>query len=199
MVLEGSLPSGRERAIETLIDMEPQGAFYRAARVLVRLGRRHCSRRHFIDIFTVCTNILFFSSILLAIGRSSATGSSESTQCGHQSGAGRTGQFAVRTRNQCLQLRRGLWWIRGIVVLFLHCHNDGCLFCEWLVGIDLVGGGGFGQDFILERPPSDSPAPRQTVHHAAAATTAAAPTTTVPPPSSSCPPPPPFIHRGQQQ
>lgn len=28
-------PSGRERAIETLIDMEPHGPFYRAARVLV--------------------------------------------------------------------------------------------------------------------------------------------------------------------
>jgi hypothetical protein len=37
MVLgDGGLPSGRERAIETLIDSESQGAFYRAARVLVR-------------------------------------------------------------------------------------------------------------------------------------------------------------------
>ena len=27
---------GRELAIETLIDMEPEGAFYRAGRVLVR-------------------------------------------------------------------------------------------------------------------------------------------------------------------
>jgi len=35
MVLEGTLPSGREKAIETLIDMEPQGAYYRAARVVV--------------------------------------------------------------------------------------------------------------------------------------------------------------------
>ncbi len=30
-----NLPSGREQAIETLIDMEPHGSFYRAARVLV--------------------------------------------------------------------------------------------------------------------------------------------------------------------
>ena len=37
MLLEGSLPSGRERAIETLIDMEPHGAMHRAARVLVRV------------------------------------------------------------------------------------------------------------------------------------------------------------------
>jgi hypothetical protein len=37
MVWGESLPSGRERAIETLIDMEPQGSFYRAARVLVSL------------------------------------------------------------------------------------------------------------------------------------------------------------------
>lgn len=29
---------GRELAIETLIDMEENGAFYRASRVLVRLG-----------------------------------------------------------------------------------------------------------------------------------------------------------------
>jgi hypothetical protein len=36
MVMGDGLPSGRERAIETLIDMEPQGALYRAARVLVR-------------------------------------------------------------------------------------------------------------------------------------------------------------------
>lgn len=35
MVWGETLPSGRERAIETLIDMEPQGSFYRAARVLV--------------------------------------------------------------------------------------------------------------------------------------------------------------------
>jgi hypothetical protein len=30
------IPNGRERAIETLIDLEPHGAFYRAARVMVR-------------------------------------------------------------------------------------------------------------------------------------------------------------------
>lgn len=36
MATGDGLPSGRERAIETLIDMEPQGALYRAARVLVR-------------------------------------------------------------------------------------------------------------------------------------------------------------------
>jgi len=36
MVWGDAHPSGRERAIETLIDKEPQGAFYRAARVLVR-------------------------------------------------------------------------------------------------------------------------------------------------------------------
>ena len=35
MVWGKTLPSGRERAIETLIDMEPQGSFYRATRVLV--------------------------------------------------------------------------------------------------------------------------------------------------------------------
>jgi len=34
MVWGKTLPSGRERAIETLIDMEPQGSFYRATRVL---------------------------------------------------------------------------------------------------------------------------------------------------------------------
>jgi hypothetical protein len=39
MVWGENLPSGRERAIETLIDMEAQGSFYRAARVLVSPGR----------------------------------------------------------------------------------------------------------------------------------------------------------------
>lgn len=29
------MPSGREEAIETLVDMDPQGSFFRAARVLV--------------------------------------------------------------------------------------------------------------------------------------------------------------------
>lgn len=29
------MPSGREEAIETLVDMDPQGNFFRAARVLV--------------------------------------------------------------------------------------------------------------------------------------------------------------------
>lgn len=32
------MPSGREEAIETLVDMDPQGNFFRAARVLVRLS-----------------------------------------------------------------------------------------------------------------------------------------------------------------
>jgi hypothetical protein len=38
MVLHSSAPgpTGRERAIETLIDREPQGNFYRASRVVVR-------------------------------------------------------------------------------------------------------------------------------------------------------------------
>jgi hypothetical protein len=35
MVWGESLPSGRERAIETLVDMKQQGPFYRAAKVLV--------------------------------------------------------------------------------------------------------------------------------------------------------------------
>ena len=30
------MPSGREEAIETLVDMDPQGNFFRAARILVR-------------------------------------------------------------------------------------------------------------------------------------------------------------------
>ena len=37
-----TLPSGRERAIETLVDMEPHGPFYRAARVLVRCSLDEC-------------------------------------------------------------------------------------------------------------------------------------------------------------
>ena len=35
-----NLPSGRERAVETLIDMEPRGPFYRASRVLVSTGTK---------------------------------------------------------------------------------------------------------------------------------------------------------------
>lgn len=42
------LPSGRERAIETLIDSEPNGACYRAARILVSLNLSLCS---------ICTNV----------------------------------------------------------------------------------------------------------------------------------------------
>jgi hypothetical protein len=47
-----NLPSGRERAIETLIDMEPQGSIYRAARVLVRLTElvKPCCR----DVILTC-------------------------------------------------------------------------------------------------------------------------------------------------
>ena len=41
MTMLGEAPSGREMAIETLLDMEPHGSFYRAARVLVR-DRRDC-------------------------------------------------------------------------------------------------------------------------------------------------------------
>jgi hypothetical protein len=33
------MPSGREEAIETLVDMDPEGNFFRAARVLVRFSR----------------------------------------------------------------------------------------------------------------------------------------------------------------
>ena len=36
MTMLREVPSGREQAIETLLDMEPQGSFYRASRVLVR-------------------------------------------------------------------------------------------------------------------------------------------------------------------
>jgi hypothetical protein len=36
MIWGETLPSGRERAIEALVDMDPEGSFYRAARVLVR-------------------------------------------------------------------------------------------------------------------------------------------------------------------
>jgi hypothetical protein len=39
---EGLLPTGRERAIETLIDSEANGACYRAARILVRLDDDSC-------------------------------------------------------------------------------------------------------------------------------------------------------------
>ena len=35
MVMWKEMPSGREEAIETLVDMDPQGNFYRAARVWV--------------------------------------------------------------------------------------------------------------------------------------------------------------------
>ena len=35
MALWSEMPSGREEAIETLVDMDPQGNFFRAARVLV--------------------------------------------------------------------------------------------------------------------------------------------------------------------
>jgi len=37
MTMWREVPSGREEAIETLVDMDPQGSFYRAARVLVRV------------------------------------------------------------------------------------------------------------------------------------------------------------------
>lgn len=42
------LPSGRERAIETLIDSEPNGAAYRAARILVSaaLSSRLCTESY---------------------------------------------------------------------------------------------------------------------------------------------------------
>jgi hypothetical protein len=39
---------GRELAIETLIDMEPEGAFYRAARVLVRTELYESLRKIFL-------------------------------------------------------------------------------------------------------------------------------------------------------
>lgn len=35
MAMWREMPSGREEAIETLVDMDPQGNFFRAARVLV--------------------------------------------------------------------------------------------------------------------------------------------------------------------
>jgi hypothetical protein len=38
MAMWKEMPSGREEAIETLVDMDPQGNFFRAARVLVRLS-----------------------------------------------------------------------------------------------------------------------------------------------------------------
>ena len=45
MVWGENLPSGRERAIETLIDMEPQGSICRAAPVLVSSIFFQCSRK----------------------------------------------------------------------------------------------------------------------------------------------------------
>jgi hypothetical protein len=42
MTMLREVPSGREQAIETLLDMEPQGSFYRASRVLVRDRDHRC-------------------------------------------------------------------------------------------------------------------------------------------------------------
>jgi hypothetical protein len=38
-------PTGRERAIESLIDREPHGNYYRAARVVVRLSVSKVTKR----------------------------------------------------------------------------------------------------------------------------------------------------------
>lgn len=49
MVRGEMLPSGRERAIETLIDRDPQGSFHRATRVLVSFSLvlfHHVSKKY---------------------------------------------------------------------------------------------------------------------------------------------------------
>lgn len=61
MVWGETLPSGRERAIETLIDMEPQGSFYRAARVLVSL--RGSSRIFYVDKEAVSAAMPFLKTL----------------------------------------------------------------------------------------------------------------------------------------
>ena len=57
MAMWREMPSGREEAIETLVDMDPQGNFFRAARVLVSCFGSFCR----IELLTIYIKALSFS------------------------------------------------------------------------------------------------------------------------------------------
>jgi hypothetical protein len=71
MSVWGEPPSGREQAIETLIDMEPHGSFYRAAKTLVSKDWYCCPRNNYasgkrggvvLDDFQTQYEVFFFKN-----------------------------------------------------------------------------------------------------------------------------------------
>ena len=81
-----SATMGRERAIDALIDREPQGDYYRAARVIVRCYVVSACECNIFWLTYVCSHTFFATLLSHIIGRSCSDCSSESTKFDHQVG-----------------------------------------------------------------------------------------------------------------
>lgn len=98
------MPSGREEAIETLVDMDPQGSFFRAARVLVSfIAVATCLKVYRLDcICLLCflfNNSCHSSSVLYHCNFSGGIRSASSispTQFGYEGGFDRSGLCALK-------------------------------------------------------------------------------------------------------
>jgi hypothetical protein len=83
-----SSSGGRERAIEALIDREPQGDYYRAARVIVRFCVRRICDNIFLNIRTLTSVFRYLLSCI--VGRGCSHCSCKSSKFDNQIGINRT-------------------------------------------------------------------------------------------------------------